>query len=46
MAGPMKIEIIGEVANPDSVSLKTLPRHSLIICEARLEKGEIAFVDS
>jgi hypothetical protein len=46
LAGPMKIEIVGEVANPGFVNLKTLPRHSLIIREARLEEGKIAFIGS
>jgi hypothetical protein len=46
LSGPQKIEIVGEVANPGFVDLGTLPRRSVIIREARLEKGAIAFIGS
>jgi hypothetical protein len=46
LAGPMKIEVVGEVANPGFVDLKSLPRHSLINREARLEKDAIVFIGS
>ena len=46
LAGTLKIEVVGEVANPGFVSLKSLPRHSLINREARLEKGAITFIGS
>jgi len=46
LAGTMKIEVVGEVSNPGFVNLKSLPRHSIIIREARLEKGSIAFIGS
>jgi hypothetical protein len=46
LAGASRIEVVGEVANPGFVELGSLPRHSLIVREARLEKGAIAFVGS
>jgi len=46
LPGALKIEVVGEVANPGFVNLKNLSRHSLIIREARLKKGEITFVGS
>jgi hypothetical protein len=46
LAGPLKIEVVGEVANPGFVNLGNLPRRSLIIREARLEKGAIVFIGS
>jgi hypothetical protein len=46
LAGTLKIEVVGEVANPGFVNLKNLPRHSLIIREARLEQGAISFIGS
>ncbi len=46
LPGALKIEIAGEVANPGIVDLGALPRRSLIVREARLEKGEIAFIGS
>jgi len=46
LAGSLKIEVVGEVANPGFVNLKSLPRHSLINREARLEKGVITFIGS
>jgi hypothetical protein len=46
LAGTMKIEIAGEVANPGIVDLGALPRRSLIVREARLDNGAIAFIGS
>jgi len=46
LPGALKIEIAGEVANPGFVDLGGLPRRSLIVREARLEKGAIAFIGS
>ncbi|MCJ7524151.1 MAG: hypothetical protein MUP71_02890 [Candidatus Aminicenantes bacterium] len=46
LAGPQKIEVGGEVANPGFVNLSRLPRRSLIIREARLENGAIIFSGS
>ena len=46
LAGSLKIEVVGEVANPGPVDLGTLPRRSIIIREASLAKGEIAFIGS
>lgn len=46
LPGTLKIEVIGEVANPGFVDLKSLPRHSLINREARLEKETITFIGS
>ncbi|MCX6555979.1 MAG: hypothetical protein NTW95_00870 [Candidatus Aminicenantes bacterium] len=46
LAGALKIEVAGEVANPGFVDLGGLPRRSLIVREARLEKGAIAFIGS
>jgi hypothetical protein len=44
LTGTLSIEVLGEVADPGFVNLENLPRHSLIIREARLEKGAIAFI--
>jgi len=44
LAGAPRIEVLGEVANPGPVELGGLPRRSLIVREARLENGSIAFV--
>jgi hypothetical protein len=44
LAGALKIEVAGEVANPGFVDLGALPRRSLIVREARLGKGTIAFI--
>jgi hypothetical protein len=46
LPGKLKIEVCGEIANPGFVDLGSLPRRSLIIREARLEKGAIAFIGS
>ena len=46
LPGALKIEIAGEVANPGMVDLGAFPRRSLIVREARLEKGAIAFIGS
>jgi hypothetical protein len=46
LPGAGRIEVVGEVANPGFVDLGSLPRRSLIVREARLEKGAIAFVGS
>ncbi len=46
LPGTLKIEVVGEVADPGFVDLGTLPRHSLIVREARLEKGAVAFIGS
>ncbi len=46
LPGTLKIEVRGEVANPGFVDLGTLPRHSLIIREARLKEGAVAFIGS
>jgi hypothetical protein len=46
LAGAPRIEVLGEVANPGWVDLGILPRRSLIVREARLEKGAIAFIGS
>jgi hypothetical protein len=46
LAGQLKIEVLGEAANPGFVDLSHLPRRSLIVREARLEKGAIAFIGS
>ncbi|MCX6555021.1 MAG: hypothetical protein NTZ12_08425 [Candidatus Aminicenantes bacterium] len=46
LPGTLKIEVAGEVANPGFVDLGGLPRRSLIVREARLEKGAIAFIGS
>jgi hypothetical protein len=44
LAGTLSIEVLGEVTDPGFVNLENLPRHSLIVREARLEKGAIAFI--
>jgi hypothetical protein len=44
LAGSLKIEVAGEVANPGTVDLGRLPRRSLIVREARLEKDKIVFI--
>jgi hypothetical protein len=46
LAGTLKIEVAGEVADPGFVDLGGLPRRSLIVRETRLEKGAIGFVGS
>ncbi len=46
LAGAPRIEVLGEVAAPGPVELGSLPRRSLIVREARLEKGAIAFIGS
>jgi hypothetical protein len=46
LAGTLKIEVLGEVANPGFVDLGSLPQRSLIVREARLEKGVITFIGS
>ena len=44
LPGSLKIEVAGEMVNPGVVDLERLPLRTLIVREARLEKGEIAFV--
>ena len=46
LPGILSIEVLGEVADPGTVNLENLPRRSLIVREARLEKGEISFIGS
>ncbi len=46
LAGTLSIEVLGEVANPGPVDLASLPRHSLIVREARTGKEGLAFVGS
>ncbi len=46
LAGTLSIEVLGEVANPGPVDLGSLPRHSLIVREARTGKEGLAFVGS
>ncbi|MBN2369218.1 MAG: hypothetical protein JXO72_01895 [Vicinamibacteria bacterium] len=44
LTGVLRIEVRGEVADPGFVDLGALPRRSLIVREARLENGEVAFI--
>ena len=46
LPGALRIEVLGEVASPGFIDLTSLPRRSLIVREARLEKGAIAFIGS
>jgi len=46
LTGPLKIEVVGEVVNPGFVNLSRLPRHSIIIREARLKNDIITFSGS
>jgi hypothetical protein len=44
LAGSLKIEVMGEVANPGPIDLGRLPIRSLIVRETRLEKDKIVFI--
>lgn len=44
LPGALKVEVTGEVANPGVIDLERLPLRSVIVREARREKGEVVFV--
>ncbi len=46
LAGTLSVEVLGEVADPGPVDLASLPRHSLIVREARTGQEGLAFVGS
>ena len=46
LPGPKQIEVIGEIANPGTVDLSTLPLRSQFVRETRLVDGENRFLGS
>ena len=46
LAGPLRIEVAGEIANPGPVELAGLPIRSQIVRETRVVKGETRFLGS
>lgn len=46
LAGTLSVEVLGEVSHPGPVDLASLPRHSLIVREARNGEEGLAFVGS